>query len=263
MLEAFVAQTFVSCRKFTQAVKRTLCSIARWSVLVICVLPAMNEAHGCRFSETETEILLESSWFWPDSLLDKDTFMELLIAVLSLEFPPISEWEKQLIASGALNDDGKVNVQLFVAASLVSTTLSDPKGPNTIVVPAVGPQSLASTSGTVLQIAASQTETTETLTTMTITSGDVQLPLPAPEVTVGVVVFVASKRYEIRETLGCGAGGSVHRASQRRGAPDSVALKLAAGEAVGFRPKDTKLAAIAVEAVAAAEVRRMAEDEAK
>eukprot|EP00971_Amphidinium_carterae_P076429 1509375-Amphidinium_carterae.1 len=53
------------------------------------------------------------------------------------------------------------------------------------------------------------------MSTMTTTSCDVQLPLPAPGVTVGVVVSVASKRYEIGEKLGHGGGGSVHRATLR------------------------------------------------
>eukprot|EP00971_Amphidinium_carterae_P123360 2442811-Amphidinium_carterae.1 len=76
-------------------------------------------------------------------------------------------------------------------------------------MPAVGPQSLTPTSGTVSQTAAPQADTSETLTTMstmTTTSGDVQLPLPAPEATEGVEVSVASKRYEIGEKLGRGMG---------------------------------------------------------
>eukprot|EP00971_Amphidinium_carterae_P048201 949340-Amphidinium_carterae.1 len=111
------------------------------------------------------------------------------------------------------------------------------------------------------------------------TSSDVQIPLPAPEVTEGAVVSVASKHYEIGKKLGHGAGGCVHRATStceaadksgrlgQGGGPDSVALKLAGGgsklAAVGVRPRDTTLAAMAVEAVAAAEVRRTGEDEAK
>eukprot|EP00971_Amphidinium_carterae_P029631 582751-Amphidinium_carterae.1 len=79
-------------------------------------------------------------------------------------------------------------------------------------MPEVGPQSLAPTSGTVSQTAAPQANTSEISTavmpmsTMTTTSGDVQVPLPAPEVTVGVVVSVCSKRYGIGERLGRGAG---------------------------------------------------------
>eukprot|EP00971_Amphidinium_carterae_P093828 1856609-Amphidinium_carterae.1 len=137
--------------------------------------------------------------------------MELLANSLSLEFPhQISEWEKQLVASGALGDDGKVDVQLFAAAvsttsafSSVSTFCSDP---STIVMPEVGLQSLAPTSSTVSHTAASPADASKISETMTITSGDVQLPLPAPKVTVRAVVSVASKQYEIGEELGHGAG---------------------------------------------------------
>eukprot|EP00971_Amphidinium_carterae_P170695 3382915-Amphidinium_carterae.1 len=233
----------------------------------------MSEGQRCRLSAEEASILWSSGSFWPGSMLDKDTFMELLATVLSLEFPyQISEWEKQLIASGALDDAGKVDVQLFVKASSVSTT---PTYPDAIVMPEVGLQSQAPTSGTVPQSAASQVDVSK-LSSFGSLDSNVQFPLPAPEVTVGAVVSVASKRYEVGEKLGHGAGGSVYRASPRReaadmcarlsqgGGPDSVALKLAGGGSnLAFRPKDTKLAAIAVEAVAAAEVRRMAEDEAK
>eukprot|EP00971_Amphidinium_carterae_P189442 3760522-Amphidinium_carterae.1 len=53
--------------------------------------------------------------------------MELLANLLSLEFPyQIAEWEKQLVATGALGDAGEVDVQLFVAASSLSSTPSDP-----------------------------------------------------------------------------------------------------------------------------------------
>eukprot|EP00971_Amphidinium_carterae_P046422 914028-Amphidinium_carterae.1 len=119
----------------------------------------------------EAAILLQSGSFWPGSTLDKDTFMALLANVLSLEFPyQISEWEKQLVATGALGDAGEVDVQLFVAASSVLATPSDPNGPNTIVMPEVGLQSLVPTSSTVSQCAASQVDASETLTTMTTTS---------------------------------------------------------------------------------------------
>eukprot|EP00971_Amphidinium_carterae_P174119 3451384-Amphidinium_carterae.1 len=279
MFVAVYVQTPVSVR---QAVQSTFSSVARWRVFVLCVLVRMSEGRGCSLSEMEATILRESGSFWPGSMLDKDTFMQLLANILSLEFQyQIMEWEKQLVATGALGDAGMVDVQLFVAASSVSPTLSDPR---TIVMHEVGPQSLAPTSDAESQTAVSQADAGEVSTTMsdaTITSGDVPRPLPAPEVTVGVVVSIASKRYEITEKLGFGAGGSVHRASPRReatdiggrpsqgGGPDSVALKLAGGggggggAVVGFRPKDTKLAAMAVEAVAAAEVRRMAEYEGK
>eukprot|EP00971_Amphidinium_carterae_P244897 4862348-Amphidinium_carterae.1 len=132
---------------------------------------------------------------------------------------------------------------------------STPAAPDALVMPEVGLQSLAPTFDTESQIAVSQAEESKMSTTMTIISGDVQLPLsapgvgkvsqtaashadanefssfgslvsysklplPVPEVTAGVEVFVASKRYEIGEKLGRGAGGSVHRASPRCEAAD-------------------------------------------
>eukprot|EP00971_Amphidinium_carterae_P301611 5992324-Amphidinium_carterae.1 len=231
----------------------------------------MSKRCGCRLSVEEAAVLCESASFWPGSMLEKDTFMELLANILSLEFQSqIDEWEKQLVAAEALGDGGKVDVQLFLAASSLATQVSDP---GNIMIPEVGLQSLAPT-GT-----GSRADASEISETLVSTSSSTQLPLPVPELTVGAVVSVASKHYEINEKLGCGAGGSVHQAFLRReaaddggrhgkgGGPASVALKLAGGgselAAVGFRPMDTRLAAIAVEAVAAAEVRRMAEDEVK
>eukprot|EP00971_Amphidinium_carterae_P197366 3917530-Amphidinium_carterae.1 len=103
--EAIVAQKFVAC---LEAVQRPFCSSAGWRVLVMCVSAGMSEAHGCRLSKEEAITLWQSGSFWPDSLLDKDTFMELLGNVLSLEFHyQISEWEKQLIATRALGDAGQ------------------------------------------------------------------------------------------------------------------------------------------------------------
>eukprot|EP00971_Amphidinium_carterae_P099732 1972340-Amphidinium_carterae.1 len=86
-----------------------------------------------------------------------------------------------------------------------------------------------------------------------------------------------SKQYVLGERLGRGAGGSVFAATLKRAAPDvhgggveesdshnpePMALKLVGGvDNAEFRGADTRLAAVAVEAVAAAEVRRMATDE--
>eukprot|EP00971_Amphidinium_carterae_P104137 2062443-Amphidinium_carterae.1 len=54
------------------------------------------------------------------------------------------------------------------------------------------------------------------MSVMTTTSGDVQLPLPAPEVTAGVVVSVVSTQYEIREKLGRSVGGTPRFAAAKR-----------------------------------------------
>eukprot|EP00971_Amphidinium_carterae_P215411 4275343-Amphidinium_carterae.1 len=110
-----------------------------------------------------------------------------------------------------------------------------------------------------------------------------QTPLPSPEDQAGAVVLVDSKRYVLGERLGTGGGGSVFAATLKREHVDvheaadvhvavdeesdshdpvSMALKLVGG--VGnaeLRGVDTRLACVAVEAVAAAEVRRMAHNE--
>eukprot|EP00971_Amphidinium_carterae_P213422 4235450-Amphidinium_carterae.2 len=54
----------------------------------------MSEGRGFRLSDAEATILQSSGSFWPGSTLDKETFMELLANILSLEFHyQISEWE--------------------------------------------------------------------------------------------------------------------------------------------------------------------------
>eukprot|EP00971_Amphidinium_carterae_P210108 4168286-Amphidinium_carterae.1 len=104
-----------------------------------------------------------------------------------------------------------------------------------------------------------------------------QTPLPSPEDQAGALVVVDSKQYVLGERLGCGAGGSVFAATLMQEAaeahaakneksgshgPDSMALKLVAGGGdVEFRGADTRLGFVAVEAVAAAEVRRIAHNE--
>eukprot|EP00971_Amphidinium_carterae_P181231 3595152-Amphidinium_carterae.1 len=96
-----------------------------------------------------------------------------------------------------------------------------------------------------------------------------QIPLPLLEDQACAVVVVDSKQYVLGERLGRGAGGSVFAATLKREAadvhaavdeesdghdPDSMALKLVGGvRAQEFRGADTRLAAVAVEAVAAAE----------
>eukprot|EP00971_Amphidinium_carterae_P265591 5268800-Amphidinium_carterae.1 len=104
-----------------------------------------------------------------------------------------------------------------------------------------------------------------------------QTHLPSLEDQAGAVVVVGSREYVLGKRLGQGAGGSVFAATLQREVahahaaggeesdghdPEPMALKLVGG--VGnaeFRGVDRGLAAVAVEAVAAAEVRRMAHDE--
>eukprot|EP00971_Amphidinium_carterae_P036157 710846-Amphidinium_carterae.2 len=74
----------------------------------------MSEGRGCRLTEVEANILLESGFFWPGFMLDKATFHDLLASVLSLDLGGENcfeyhraEWEKRLVATGALGNDGK------------------------------------------------------------------------------------------------------------------------------------------------------------
>eukprot|EP00971_Amphidinium_carterae_P216971 4307220-Amphidinium_carterae.1 len=101
-------------------------------------------------------------------------------------------------------------------------------------------------------------------------------PLPSPEDQAGAVVVVNSKQYVLGQRLGKGGGGSVFAATLKhkgRGCAcccdeeyshdqEFMALKLVGG--VGDaerRGADTRLAFVAVEAVAAAEVCTMAHNE--
>eukprot|EP00971_Amphidinium_carterae_P197733 3924486-Amphidinium_carterae.1 len=102
-------------------------------------------------------------------------------------------------------------------------------------------------------------------------------PLPSHEDQTGAVVVVDSKPYVLGESLGRGGGGSVFAATLKRAVADvhaagdegiasrdaeSMALKLVGGvDNAEFRGADTRLAAVAVEAVAAAEVQRLAQNE--
>eukprot|EP00971_Amphidinium_carterae_P319749 6355346-Amphidinium_carterae.1 len=87
-------------------------------------------------------------------------------------------------------------------------------------------------------------------------------------------MVVASKQYVLGEILGRGGGGSVFAATVKSNVcaagdehcdshvQELMALKLVGGAGnAELRGLDTRLAAVAVEAVAAAEVRRLAHNE--
>eukprot|EP00971_Amphidinium_carterae_P072861 1440935-Amphidinium_carterae.1 len=100
-----------------------------------------------------------------------------------------------------------------------------------------------------------------------------QTPLPVPDDQAGAVVVVDSKHYVLGEKLGQGGGGSVFAATLKRETdgvfehsdthdPDSMALKLVGGAGhTELRGVDTRLGFVAVEAVAAAEVRSLTQNE--
>eukprot|EP00971_Amphidinium_carterae_P225359 4469814-Amphidinium_carterae.1 len=91
------------------------------------------------------------------------------------------------------------------------------------------------------------------------------LPPIAVEVSPGTTIVVGSQEYFIGRKLGRGGFGDVHEARLVESHTDpsrSVALKLAGSiGAEGYLNVDLKLAAMAVEASAAAEASRLTHDE--
>eukprot|EP00971_Amphidinium_carterae_P106656 2112810-Amphidinium_carterae.1 len=56
--------------------------------------------------------------FWPDSIVDKSSFMKILLHVLNVEAETDNRserWEEELTASGACNASGVVDVKHVVA----------------------------------------------------------------------------------------------------------------------------------------------------
>eukprot|EP00971_Amphidinium_carterae_P090248 1786672-Amphidinium_carterae.1 len=59
----------------------------------------------------DAALLLECGSFWPDSMVDKNSFMQMLVHALSVETHDIQNehWEEELTASGACNASGVVD----------------------------------------------------------------------------------------------------------------------------------------------------------
>eukprot|EP00971_Amphidinium_carterae_P244866 4861663-Amphidinium_carterae.1 len=69
----------------------------------------------------EAATLWQCGSFWSDSMVDKSSFMKMLLHVLNVETQPNIEterWEQELTASGACNASGVVDVKHFVAFCL-------------------------------------------------------------------------------------------------------------------------------------------------
>eukprot|EP00971_Amphidinium_carterae_P168190 3332419-Amphidinium_carterae.3 len=68
-------------------------------------------------------LLLDCSSLWPDSMVDKSSFMKMLVHVLNMEPQDIQSeccnWEKELTASGACNASGVVHVRRFLTFCLL------------------------------------------------------------------------------------------------------------------------------------------------
>eukprot|EP00971_Amphidinium_carterae_P037553 738333-Amphidinium_carterae.1 len=228
-------------------------------------------------------LLYECGSFWPDSMVDKGSFMKMLVRALNVEAHDIQSerWEEELTLSGACNASGVVDVKHFVTFCLEGGVERAKTVVGELFTIQEGDERLAATSSIASQgahngIIIDPDRSLSISSLLTAVIGE-QMPLPSPEDQAGAVVVVDSKQYVLGERLGHGAGGSVFAATLKREAADvhavgdagsdshdldSQALKLVGG--VGnaeFRGADTRLAAVAVEAVAAAELHRMAQNE--
>eukprot|EP00971_Amphidinium_carterae_P164258 3256415-Amphidinium_carterae.1 len=243
----------------------------------------------------EANLLLACGSFWPDSMVDKGSVMKMLVHVLNLEAPPdieIEHWAFELAASGACNASGDsvVDMRCFIAFCLLQEHV---EGTQTVLggLPApeqedellTAPSEMRATINTKPRAPSDPSGGDTISSSWSLSTAEVvgeQPTLPSLEDQAGVVLVVDSKEYVLGERLGHGGGGSVYAATLKREAahvhaataagdgesdshdPDSKALKLAGGDGdADFRGADTSLAAVAVEAVAAAEVRKLTHSE--
>eukprot|EP00971_Amphidinium_carterae_P055023 1084169-Amphidinium_carterae.1 len=63
------------------------------------------------FTHDDASLLLECGSFWPDSMVDRSSFMQMLAHALNVESHGIQNkrWEEELTASGACNASGVVD----------------------------------------------------------------------------------------------------------------------------------------------------------
>eukprot|EP00971_Amphidinium_carterae_P043042 846319-Amphidinium_carterae.1 len=68
----------------------------------------------------DASLLLECGSFWPDSMVDKSSFMKMLEHAWNVEANDTQSecWEERLTASGACNASDEVDVKHFVAFCL-------------------------------------------------------------------------------------------------------------------------------------------------
>eukprot|EP00971_Amphidinium_carterae_P014991 296157-Amphidinium_carterae.1 len=69
----------------------------------------------------EASLLLECGSFWPDSMVDKSSFLKMLLHVLNVEAGTdhqIARWEEELTVSGACNTSDMVDVKHFVSREM-------------------------------------------------------------------------------------------------------------------------------------------------
>eukprot|EP00971_Amphidinium_carterae_P269332 5343029-Amphidinium_carterae.1 len=80
----------------------------------------MSRIDRCSLTHGEAFLLLQCGSFWPDSMVDKSSFMKMLFHVMNVEAQPdiqTERWEEELIASGACDASGVVDVRHFVSFS--------------------------------------------------------------------------------------------------------------------------------------------------
>eukprot|EP00971_Amphidinium_carterae_P063124 1249240-Amphidinium_carterae.1 len=78
----------------------------------------MSSIDRSSLTDDDASLLLECGSFWPDSMVEKSSFMQMLVHALHVEAPNIERWEEELTASGACNAFGVVDVEHFVAFCL-------------------------------------------------------------------------------------------------------------------------------------------------
>eukprot|EP00971_Amphidinium_carterae_P178246 3535831-Amphidinium_carterae.1 len=253
----------------------------------------MSRIERRSLTREEGSLLLQCGSFWPDSMVDRSSFMKMLLHVLTVEgqrdIQP-ERWEEELNASGVCDAFGVVDVKHFVSREmwksigrvailrvLAKSKFEDSLLATTRFVVSHGAEwelpAPVKSSNEMLDVTNTKRggprnpDRSLTLSSLQTAVIGEQTPLPLPKDQAGAMVVVDSKHYVLGEKLGHGAGGSVFAATLKREAvdvhargesdsndPDSMALKLVGGVGdADRRGADTRLGFVAVEAVAAAE----------
>eukprot|EP00971_Amphidinium_carterae_P012655 249178-Amphidinium_carterae.1 len=183
--------------------------------------------------DEEASVLLHCASLWPDSMVDKSSFMKMLLHVVNVEACEFqnNRWEEELTASGACNASGVVDVKRFVAFSLL-------EGIERAEHPVQGVLSKPQQEDE--RLAAPSALLNERLAAINTKPGGPFNPdrsLSISELSTAVIgeqiVVVDSKQYVLGERLGQGAGGSVFAATlmdvhpageERSHDPESMAL---------------------------------------
>eukprot|EP00971_Amphidinium_carterae_P314762 6256892-Amphidinium_carterae.1 len=76
----------------------------------------MSRIDRCTLTHDDASLLLQCGSFWPDSMVERSSFMQMLAHAMNVEAPDIQSerWEEELAASGACNASGVVDVKHFV-----------------------------------------------------------------------------------------------------------------------------------------------------